>query len=223
MLLQHGLLSRRKSWEDVGYVDALTVNFNVITVDSLGHGDSDKPNDAKFYERKQRAGDVVAVIDAESITSVHYIGYSMGGWIGTGMALHHPDRLTSLTIAGWDPIGGLSTVPAIGTFDDLFKRARVSAPTLTAWVTSNVLPGLEACWNALKETDCSEVALSDLDVPVLLWSGLADGCLDALKHLRSQYPQYRLLVVPGDHVAARMIHTKESIEGLLSFLERAQH
>ena len=70
VLLQHGLLSRRKSWEDVGYVDALTANFNVITVDSLGHGDSDKPNDATFYARKQRAGDVVAVLDAASLTSV---------------------------------------------------------------------------------------------------------------------------------------------------------
>ena len=222
MLLQHGLLSQEKSWEDVGYVNALMANFQVFTVDSLGHGSSDKPSDPRLYDRKQRAGDVVAVLDAESVESVHYIGYSMGGWIGTGMALHHADRLASLTIGGWDPIGGLSAVPAMSTFNDLLKRVHESAPNLTTWVTTNVLPGLEACWNALKETDGSEAALSSLGVPILLWSGLADGCLGALRHLQSQYPQYRLLTVPGDHVAARMIHTRESIDGLLKFLERAE-
>ena len=222
MLLQHGLLSQEKSWEDVGYVKALRANFQVLTVDSLGHGSSDKPSDPRLYGRKQRAGDIAAVLDAESVESVHYIGYSMGAWIGTGMALHHSDRLASLTIGGWDPICGLSAVPAMGTFNDLLERAHESAPNLTTWVTTNVLPGLEACWNALKETGDSEAALSTLGVPVLLWSGLADGCLGALQHLQSQYPQYRLLTVPGDHVAARMIHTRESIDGLLNFLERAE-
>ncbi len=43
-----------------------------------------------------------------------------------------------------------------------------------------------------------------------------------VKRLRSQYPQYRLLVVSGDHVVARMIHTKER-GGLLNFLQRAEH
>ena len=167
-------------------------------------------NQAKLYARKQRAGDVVGVFDAESIESVHYVGYTMGGWIGTGMALHHPDRLASLTIGGWDPICGLSTAPAIGTFDDFLQHANELAPALTAWVTTTVLPGLEACWDALKDTDGSEAALSALGVPVLLWSGLADGCMDALQRLQSQYPQFRLLEVPGDHVAARMIRTRES-------------
>ena len=72
-----------------------------------------------------------------------------------------------------------------------------------------MLPGLEACWDALKDTDGSEAALSALGVPVLLWSGLADGCMDALQRLQSQYQQFRLLEVPGDHVAVRMIHSRE--------------
>ena len=223
VLLQHGLLSQRKSWLDVGYVEALKANFNVITVDSLGHGDSDKPRDPKLYERSRRAGHIAAVLDAESIESVHYIGYSMGGWIGTGMALYHPDRLASLTLGGWDPVGGLSAVPASGTFNDLLERAQDSVPTLTTWVTKNVLPGLEACWKALQETQGSEAALSGLNVPVLLWPGLADGCLDPLQRLQARYPEYRLLTVPGDHVAARMVHTRESIEGLLNFLELADN
>ena len=75
MLLQHGLLSQKKSWEDVGYVNGLMANFRIITVDSLGHGNSDKPSDPRLYGRKQRAGDIVAVLDAESVESVHYIGY----------------------------------------------------------------------------------------------------------------------------------------------------
>ena len=80
VVLQHGFLDNRQSWKLLGYVDALADKFTVITVDSLGHGDSDKPSDAGCYVRQQRADDIVAVLNAESIDQAHYVGYSMGGW-----------------------------------------------------------------------------------------------------------------------------------------------
>ncbi len=55
VVLQHGFLDNRQSWQAFGYVDALADSFTVITVDSLGHGDSDKPSDAGCYVREQRA------------------------------------------------------------------------------------------------------------------------------------------------------------------------
>ncbi|GIT39262.1 MAG: hypothetical protein Ct9H300mP8_04580 [Gammaproteobacteria bacterium] len=68
------------------------------------------------------------MLDAESIESVHYIGYSMGGWIGTGMALYHPDRLASLTLGGWDPSGGSPPYPHQERLTIYRTRARFGAP-----------------------------------------------------------------------------------------------
>ena len=62
VVLQHGLLDNRKRWAEVGYVAGLADSYRVICVDSLGHGDSDKPKEEALYQREQRAGDIAAVL-----------------------------------------------------------------------------------------------------------------------------------------------------------------
>jgi pimeloyl-ACP methyl ester carboxylesterase len=51
-----------------------------------------------------RVRDVVIVLDHLHINKAHYFGYSMGGWIGFGIAKYAPERFHSLII------GGLSSV-----------------------------------------------------------------------------------------------------------------
>ena len=85
VVLQHGFLSNKEAYAD--YAAALVeAGFMTICTESLGHGESDKPPMAIRYGLKHRAGDIAAVLDAEGIEKAHFIGYSMGGWIGTGMA-----------------------------------------------------------------------------------------------------------------------------------------
>ena len=47
--------------------------------------------------------DVVAVLDDLHLSTAHFWGYSMGGWIGFGMAKYAPERLHALIIGGTDP------------------------------------------------------------------------------------------------------------------------
>ncbi len=223
VVLQHGLLSNRWTWSEVGYVEALGDAFQLICTDSLGHGESDKPHDPALYQREQRAGDIAAVLDAEGIEKAHYIGYSMGGWIGSGMAVFQPQRLLSLTIGGWDPIGGPSAVPGgvrPNDIDAFLKLARDAAPQLTTWITDDVKPGLAASWEALTDVAGSEEALERLEVPILLWAGKEDGCYEATKALAARMDGIDFHEVPGEHVPARLVHVKESVSGLRSFLDR---
>ena len=103
VVLQHGFLSNKEAYAD--YAAALVeAGFMTICTESLGHGESDKPPMAIRCKcsrslcvcfasssgctdgLKHRAGDIAAVLDAEGVEKAHFIGYSMGGWIGTGMA-----------------------------------------------------------------------------------------------------------------------------------------
>ena len=49
LVLLHGWSRWADTWWDAGYGDTLTDDYRVITIDRLGHGQSDKPHDALLY------------------------------------------------------------------------------------------------------------------------------------------------------------------------------
>jgi pimeloyl-ACP methyl ester carboxylesterase len=218
VVLQHGLFSRRASWHESGFVAALAREFKVVTVDSLGHGDSDKPADARAYRRDARADDVAAVLDALDIERAHVAGYSMGGWIAAGFAARHPDRLLSLAIGGWDPVGGRPAAQASADFDAVLAGVRARAPERTAWMTPDATPGLRACWDALGDVGGAEAVLAACPAPVLLWAGTQDPCHDAMRALSARLPRATFCAVPGDHLEAMTAHASASVAALRAFL-----
>ena len=103
LVLQHGFTSCLEDWYECGYVAALRPEYQLILVDARGHGNSDKPHDEASYTLDRRAADVTAVLDAAAIEKAHFWGYSMGGWIGFGMAKFAPRRVNALVIGGQHP------------------------------------------------------------------------------------------------------------------------
>ena len=100
LVLHHGTSGSGPDWVDLGYVDALKDRHKVILVDARGHGQSDKPHDPASYDLSLRAGDVVAVLDDLGLPAASFFGYSMGGWIGFGLAKHFPQRIDAFIIGG---------------------------------------------------------------------------------------------------------------------------
>ena len=103
LVLQHGITQCVEDWFECGYVSALRAQYRLILVDARGHGQSDKPHDGASYALGNRVADVVAVIDALGVERAHFWGYSMGGYIGFGMAKHAPDRLGTFIAGGVHP------------------------------------------------------------------------------------------------------------------------
>jgi 3-oxoadipate enol-lactonase len=76
---------------------ALARRYRTIALDNRGAGRSDKPYGA--YSLEQMAEDTIAVLDHAGAQDAHIVGASMGGVIAQIIALRHPDRVRSLTLA----------------------------------------------------------------------------------------------------------------------------
>ncbi len=217
VVFQHGFLSNRQSWKDRGYVERFADHYTTITVDSLGHGDSDKPEQPEHYTRVQRAADIAAVLDAERIDRAHYVGYSMGGWMGMGVLKYHPDRLLSLTLGGWDPVNPPMLINI--NLDQFLELATSAAPELTDWITADAKMGLAGCLEGLRVADISADLLHQTGVPVHLWTGTEDQCCAALRKLHADLPGSKFTEVAGDHIGAVVTSYKESASGIRNFID----
>lgn len=222
VVLQHGFLDNQQSWKLLGYVDGLTDRYRVATVDSLGHGESDKPTESDRYRLEERAGDLVAVMDALDAEQAHLLGYSMGGWLSAGVAKYHPARLKSLVVAGWDFVNGMAS--AVGSdrieFEAFLSMARAAAPELTEWVTGAIEKALDPCLAQLYDLEGAEQAILDLEVPVMLWNGREDPYHDLMLAFANQHG-YQFLSTPGDHMEAMLRGAPEVLPTLRRFLARA--
>ncbi len=179
LVLQHGSTSALQAWELFGYTERLKPHYQLVMIDARGHGLSDKPHDSELYQLPLRVSDVVAVLDALDIRQAHYWGYSMGGWIGFGMAKYARSRLKSLIIGGAHPYADPAPdfYGVDGRDPELFIKALESFAGVAfsreakTWILGNDLQALAA---AMHDRDSIEDVCSAIDLPCLLYAGGKD-------------------------------------------------
>ncbi|MFY9615137.1 MAG: alpha/beta hydrolase [Candidatus Dormiibacterota bacterium] len=96
VLLVPGLLFGANHWRP--QIDALKDEYDVIAVDLRGQHGSQTTDDPAHYDMWAQMEDVYALIQQLGIAPVHYVGLSMGGFIGMRMALKHPEALRDLAL-----------------------------------------------------------------------------------------------------------------------------
>jgi pimeloyl-ACP methyl ester carboxylesterase len=110
VLLLHGWPDSRELWRH--QVPALAAaGYRVVAPDLRGFGESGKPTDVAAYAMNRMAGDVVGVLDALGIDSVHLVGHDWGAAIAWYTATFMPDRVSSLTALS---VGHPASVRAAG-------------------------------------------------------------------------------------------------------------
>jgi len=90
----HGLLFSGRMF--AAQVERLRDRYRCVTIDWRGQGKSPAP--AGGYDMDTLSDDAVAVIESLGLGAVHYVGLSMGGFVGMRLAARRPELLRSLVL-----------------------------------------------------------------------------------------------------------------------------
>jgi 3-oxoadipate enol-lactonase len=122
IVFAHGLLWSGRMFDD--QVAALSGRYRCITYDFRGQGASEAT--AGGYDMETLADDAAALIEALDAAPCHFVGLSMGGFIGMRLAVHRPELLRSLvlmeTSADPEPAENAPRYRAMGAVVRIFGR-----------------------------------------------------------------------------------------------------
>lgn len=223
LVLQHGFANSSAAWSKLGYVEALSQKYFVITIDARGHGASDKPRQPEAYVLPRFVEDVLAVLDDLHMERAHFFGYSMGGWIGFGMARYAPERLLSLIVGGHHPEGG--DFEAFRGVDGLDRGRFMMAmeqmvgeeidPRLKRLMAANDLVALAAL--VQPRIDQRQV-LQGLDVPCLIFAGTKDTRYPSLTECAQRHACATFFSLPGLNHIQTIMRSDLVVPRALAFL-----
>ncbi len=227
LVLQHGSLGSMDNWYDDGYVSALKKDYQLVLLDARGHGASDKPHNPDAYDLKRRVEDIVAVLDDLGIAKSHYFGYSMGGWIGFGVAQYAPERFQSLIIGGQHPyaqsMDGLRQFIQYGVengpeaFVATWER---EFGALSSEAKERMLAyDFAAHLVIAQDRESLEAVLPMIRMPCLLYAGEMDEAYPLAKKCAEQIVNVTFVTLPGlDHMGA-LKRIDEVLPHVKKFLE----
>ena len=176
--------------------------------------------------------DVVAVLDDLDINKAHFMGYSMGGKTGFGIAKYAPERFMSLIIGGMGPGERPPGKPSV--FLDLFKQgmdALVAA--WEQWFGPLWTPQWEAltCVNDL-EALIARVSLSEqvgyedmlpiVILPCFLFVGEKDALYPAIAECSTRMPNATLVPLPEFNHIDALVRSDVVVPHIRAFLESVE-
>lgn len=208
--------------------------LRLIRYDMRGHGLSDAP--VGEYFMGDLVADAAGLIDHLGLKGVVFVGLSIGGVVGQGLAAERPDLLRALVLS--------NTAAKIGTPDTWAERiadvrrggiAALADPVLERWfskpfrdarpeelagwrhmLTRTPIEGYVGCCAALAETDLRD-STAGLRLPVLAIAGSEDGSTppDLVRETADSISGARFELVRGaGHIPC--VETPEKVAALIS-------
>ncbi len=129
MMLLHGQLLSQTMQEALA-MSLAEHGQRVITLDLLGHGQSDRPDDMSLYSMGQYAEQVLALLDHLGIDKAVIAGTSLGANVALEFAALAPDRLQGLMIEM--PVLEHGVVAAVMIFAPLLEIMVLAKPVVRA-------------------------------------------------------------------------------------------
>jgi 3-oxoadipate enol-lactonase len=221
VVLSNSLGADLTMWD--AQVPTLAATHRVLRYDTRGHGSSATVGSS--FGMADLVADAVAVMDAHGVTRADFVGLSMGGMTGLGLALAYPARLNRLVCAdaradapemfraNWDARiakvaeGGLAAILDATLDGWLTADFRAAHPEVVKKVRNMVLAndpaGYAGCCAALKTLDYFK-DLGRLAVPTLYICGDQDkgAAPDVMRAMAAATPGSTFVLIPdAAHVA----------------------
>jgi pimeloyl-ACP methyl ester carboxylesterase len=145
VVLLHGQLMPRRMHQPLARSLAAE-GLHVVTLDLLGHGRSDRPDDPLRYSMTAFAGQVVALLDHLGAEQAVIGGTSLGANVSLEVAVSSPERVRGLLLEM--PVLHNALEAGIIAFAPLLFAARFLPVTVhaTRWLTRPVPRGLVPFW-----------------------------------------------------------------------------
>jgi pimeloyl-ACP methyl ester carboxylesterase len=193
LLLLQGFEATRQIWHKLGYVEHLSQEFTVITMDRRGIGESDMPTDPAAYRVERVLGDVEAVLQACEIERYAVWGHSFGGSTALQLATRS-SKVERAVIAGsfFGRVYPQERIDEIVNWLESYLEAKATGKLAElgvdaeedAYLSQMNLPAQIACWRALVHWPIARP--QNIHCPMLLYVGEADKRIAAPLEERRQ-------------------------------------
>lgn len=235
LVLSNSIGTTMRMWDR--QIPRLSEHFHVVRFDTRGHGASDVPAGAYSLDRLGR--DVIELLDTLGIEKAHFLGLSLGGFIGQWLGIHAPDRLDRLILsntasylgpaAQWD-----ERIAAVLHANDMTK---IAAMFLANWFPAHMLEakmpvveeframllatsrqGLAGSYAVVRDTDLRRT-IALINRPTLVIGGQHDTVTLAShsEAIAATIPGAKLLMLPSVHLP-NIEYPEDFTQAVVSFL-----
>ncbi|NEV00049.1 alpha/beta fold hydrolase [Bradyrhizobium uaiense] len=218
LVLSNSIATNLHMWDRSA--PAFTRCFRLLRYDTRGHGDSEAPVGAYSLDRLGR--DVVELLDVLNIDRAHFLGLSLGGFVGQWLGIFAPERIDRLILSNTssylaselpfdDQIRAVLTARDMDAIADGFMRNWFPATMLAApkeivdefrtMVLTTPPRGLAGCYAALRDVDLRR-AISLIAAPTLVIGGESDTVTRAShsEAIAAAIANAKLALLPGVHI-----------------------
>jgi pimeloyl-ACP methyl ester carboxylesterase len=164
------------------------------------------------------------LLDHLGATQAHYFGYSMGAWIGFGLAKHAPERIRSLALGGITPYSQNMAPYREMLKADLNTCAALLEQAAGAPLSDkqqrlfyqNDIQALRAAYHE-DRPDISAI-LPAISAPCLLFAGEADPLHPLVKRCAAELPQATFRSIPSLNHIQLGLHLERMLPHFSRFL-----
>lgn len=235
LVLSNSIGTTLHMWD--GQVGELSRHFRVLRYDFRGHGGSSAPAGAYSLDRLGR--DVIELLDTLGLGRVHFLGLSLGGFVGQWLGIHAPERIDRLILSNTsshlspasyfdERIAVVRQAPDMSETAEMFlnnwfpaRMVAANEPVIEEFRTMLLAidrSGLAGLFAAVRDADLRRtVAL--INRPTLVIAGEHDT-VTAASHselIAAAVPGAKLVVLPAVHLS-NVEYPAEFIKAVLAFL-----
>jgi pimeloyl-ACP methyl ester carboxylesterase len=232
VVLLHGFYENKEMWD--AFVPELSLKYRVITIDLLGHGQTECQG--YVHSMEDQAEMVHAVLLELKIRKSVLIGHSMGGYIALAFAELYPDAMKAMVLlnstsrADSDERKANRDRAIIAVKKNYIACIRMSVANLFSEKNRSIfldeieyvklealktpLQGIVACQEGMKIRKDREVILHFAPYPILLILGKQDPVLDYDENVAQiENTNVKLHTFPDGHMSH--IENKEELKVVL--------